>query len=86
MTGPREKISMYIHEGHHMGDAWYYVDDRADTVHMFYLAWPRDADGPTSTFIGHAVSQDLVKWETLSPALRTGTSGSLIGNLIFGRS
>jgi len=65
---------MYIHEGHHIGDAWYYVD--ADVVHMFFLTWPRDGSGPTSTFVGHAVSRDLVRWETLPPALRPGPSGS----------
>ncbi len=28
---------MFSHEGHEMGDAWYFVDERTDTVHMFYL-------------------------------------------------
>ena len=65
---------MYIHEGHHMGDAWYFVDDDADMVHMFYLTRPLDDSEPF--FVGHAVSEDLVKWQTLPPVLRPGPSGS----------
>jgi len=64
---------MFIHEGHHVSDAWYFVDDNADTVHMFYLAQPLDDGSP---FVGHAVSRDLVGWRRLAPALRTGSLGS----------
>ena len=64
---------MYIHEGHHMSDAWYFVDESADAVHMYYLAQPIN-DGPP--FVGHAVSRDLVSWQRLPPALRTGPPGS----------
>jgi hypothetical protein len=38
----REEMNMYVHEGHRIGDAWYYVGGDAGTVHMFYLAWPTD--------------------------------------------
>ena len=63
---------MYSHEGYHIGDAWYYVDrrGRTETVHMFYLTRP--LDGGLQDLIGHAISQDLMRWETLEPALRPG--------------
>jgi len=63
---------MYVHEGHHMSDAWYFVDN--DVVHMFYLSQPLGTSGPP--VVGHAVSDDLVGWERLAPALRTGPPGS----------
>ena len=65
---------MYIHDGHHMSDAWYCVDRGADRVHMFYLAHPLGTDEPT--FVGHAVSADLVTWETRPVALRRGPRGA----------
>ena len=64
---------MYTHEGHTMSDAWYFVDSKTDTIHMFYLAWTLEDGRP---FVGHAVSRDLVNWQRLTPALRTGPSGS----------
>jgi len=64
---------MYVHEGYHVGDAWYFVDSKTDTVHMFYLAWTLEGGRP---FAGHAVSGDLVNWRRLPPALQTGPSGS----------
>ena len=60
---------MYAHAGHQIGDAWYYVDETNGTVHMFYLADPLDGG---QRFIGHAVSRDLCRWDTLPPALRPG--------------
>jgi len=57
-----------------MGDAWYFVDDDADLVHMFHLTWPPDRND--LPFVGHAVSGDLINWETLEPALRQGSTGS----------
>lgn len=63
---------MYKLPGHHMGDAWYCADEQAGLVHMFYLTWPLDADTPTTTVIGHAISGDLVKWQALPPALEPG--------------
>ena len=65
---------MYIHAGHHMGDSWYFVDEDADVVHMFHLTWPPGR--PDLPFVGHAVSRDLVRWETLPPALRQGPAGA----------
>ena len=64
---------MYIYEDHMMHDAWYFVDDRKGTVHMFHLAEPLDG-GPS--FVGHAISNDLVTWERLPTALKLGPPGS----------
>ena len=64
---------MYTHEGHDMGDAWYFVDDMTNTVHMFYLADPLDGG---RDFAGHAISKDLVNWERLPPAIETGPTGA----------
>ena len=64
---------MYTYENHMMHDAWYFVDDPTDTVHMFHLAEPLDG-GPS--FVGHAISNDLVTWERLPTALHIGTPGS----------
>ena len=58
---------MYTYEGHMMHDAWYFVDDHTDIVHMFHLAEPLNG-GPS--FVGHAISRDLVTWERLPTALR----------------
>ena len=64
---------MYTYEGHMMHDAWYFVDDHTDIVHMFHLAEPLNG-GPS--FVGHAISRDLVTWERLPTALRLGPPGS----------
>ena len=64
---------MYTYEGHMMHDAWYFVDNRTDNVHMFHLAEPLDG-GPS--FVGHAISHDLVTWERLPTALHVGPPGS----------
>ena len=74
---------MYSHEGHHVGDAWDFVDESSDVVHMFYLALPladqsdaAAAPGSTPWIIGHATSRDLVHWQRQPPALQTGEPGS----------
>ena len=64
---------MYSYEDHMMHDAWYFVDEPTDTVHMFHLAEPLEG-GPS--FVGHAISRDLVTWERLPTALRPGPPGS----------
>jgi beta-fructofuranosidase len=64
----------YVHTGHTMGDAWYFVDDSAGQVHMYYLTQPLDERGPR--FVGHAVSDDLRDWETLPPAIEQGPPGA----------
>jgi len=64
---------MYTHEGHEMGDAWYFVEEETDTVHMFYLADPLNGG---KDFAGHAISKDLVNWERLPRALETGPPGA----------
>jgi beta-fructofuranosidase len=64
---------MFKHEGHEIGDAWYFVDETTDTVHMFYLADPLDGG---KDFAGHAISKDLVNWERIRPAIKTGPPGA----------
>ena len=64
---------MYTYEDHMMHDAWYFVDDRTDTVHIYHLAEPLDGG---RSFVGHAISRDLVSWERLPTALRPGPPGS----------
>ena len=64
---------MYTYEDHMMHDAWYFVDERTDTVHMYHLAEPLEG-GPS--FVGHAISRDLVTWERLPTALCLGQPGS----------
>ena len=64
---------MYTYVGHMMHDAWYFVDNRTDIVHMFHLAERLDG-GPS--FVGHAISRDLVTWERLPTALHVGPPGS----------
>ena len=64
---------MFAHEDHEMGDAWYFVDENTDTVHMFYLADPPDGG---KDFAGHAISKDLVNWERIQPAIKTGPPGA----------
>ena len=65
---------MYAPEGHHMGDAWYFVDRETDAVHMYYLTRRLGTDPPW--LIGHAVSRDLVNWAALPPALHVGAAGA----------
>ena len=67
---------MFTHDGHAIGDAWYFVDNPTDTVHMFYLAWPENEDGSYNSFVGHAISKDLINWDRLEPVLRSGPIGS----------
>ncbi len=64
---------MYTYDHHLMHDAWYFVDEKTDTVHMFHLAEPLEG-GPS--FIGHAVSPDLITWQRLPTALQIGSPGS----------
>ena len=65
---------MYVHEGYGIGDAWYFTDEDAGIVHMFYLTGALNKGGPRG--IGHAVSRDLFNWETLPLASRPGPPGS----------
>jgi beta-fructofuranosidase len=66
---------MHTHQDHRIWDAWYYVDNDHDVVHLFYVAQPRDLDG-WRPVVEHAVSKNLVDWEMLPPALRQGPNGS----------
>ena len=70
----REKGNVYVHEGHHMGDAWYFADRDTGVVHMFHLTRRLTGDRPGS--VGHAVSRDLINWTALPPVLQPGPRGS----------
>ena len=58
--------------GQQIGDAWYYAD--GDEVHAFFQVLPLGATSGLQ--IGHAVSDDLVRWEYLGLALTTGPAGA----------
>ena len=49
---------MFLHDGHAIGDAWYFVDNSTDTVHMFNLDWQVEEDARQNTFVGHETSKD----------------------------
>ena len=60
-----------------LGDTWEYSD--GDRVHAFFLQYQQDGFPPAGREfggIGHAVSRDLLRWETLPSALYTGIAGS----------
>ncbi len=70
---------MYTLEGHHMSDAWYFVE--GDSVHMFHISTKMPPQDPSQEehrgpFFGHAVSKDLIHWQTLPPMIQQGPSGS----------
>ena len=67
---------MFVHEGHVIADAWYFVDETTDTCHMFYISWPIEEDGSKTPFVGHAITNDLFSWERLPPVLHQGPPGS----------
>lgn len=59
-------------------DFWF-AKDKAD-YHLFYLQASRSLPDPDqrhwNVSIGHAVSQDLVKWQVLPDALKPGPAGT----------
>lgn len=62
----------YAPPGVYLWDTWFMPQQ--DQVHCFHLVSPElrpdaDSHGRDWRWIGHAVSHDLVSWETLSPAL-----------------
>ena len=64
-------------------DRWiwdFWLVRSGDDHHVFYLQAPSDVGHPDArhwhSSIGHAVSQDLVHWETLADALAPGPPGS----------
>jgi beta-fructofuranosidase len=66
---------------HWVWDTWYAVD--GDDVHAFFLHAPRSLGDPdrrhAAARIGHAVSQDLVRWEVRPFALEPGPPGAWDG-------
>jgi hypothetical protein len=63
---------MFSLYGHVIGDAWYFGTD--GTVHMYFLTRP--VDGGAGWDIGHAVTDDLLRWEYYGLALTRGEAGS----------
>ncbi len=59
---------MPLHPSKHVGDAWYYVKE--DIIHCFYLTTPENENLLAFGEIGHAMSADLARWETLDLALK----------------
>ena len=48
------------------GDSWHYSD--GETVHRFYMqSSDASADDPADGSIGHAVSEDMLRWTVLPP-------------------
>ena len=61
---------MLVHPGNHIGDTWYYVQDKF--VHCYYLTCPDNIERHTAWDVCHATSQDLVSWEIQGIVLRRG--------------
>ncbi|MST98809.1 hypothetical protein FYJ85_17370 [Victivallaceae bacterium BBE-744-WT-12] len=64
---------MFQIPGHDVGDGWIYVDEAADTVHLFCLFSPKNRNKRWS--IGHASSRDLKNWEFYGAVLSPGNAG-----------
>jgi len=70
---------MYRPAGHMLWDFW--TQDAPDgTVHLFYLAAPRDLDDPElrhrMAWVEHATSRDLRTWSHVGTALEPGPPGA----------
>jgi beta-fructofuranosidase len=63
--------------GHHLGDAWYFVD--RDRVHCFVLTCPSGTPRHTAWDIGHAWSLDLKSWTYDGIILRRGPADAWDG-------
>ena len=66
----------YKPEDQTLGDTWQYSD--GGSVHTFFLQWRRidDINDRESGSIGHIVSDDMLHWRELPPALLKGERGS----------
>ena len=57
------------------GDSWHYSD--GERVHRFYMQGSgASPDDPADGSIGHAVSEDMLHWTVLPPAILKGPPGS----------
>ena len=77
---------MLLHPSKHVGDAWYYVKE--DIVHCFYLTPPTNENLLVPCGIGHAISADLARWDTLDLVLTQDAAekwdGSCTAHLAIG--
>ncbi len=66
---------MYFDPEHYrVGDSWQYSDGRA--VHSFYMQSSGDPSDPADGSIGHGISEDMLHWTLLPPAVLKGPPGS----------
>jgi len=69
---------LYHPQGLYVWDTWYYeLEGRLHCIHLQLLRPGSDRPEKEHGALGHAVSDDLVHWETLPPALYRGEPGSI---------
>lgn len=69
---------LYHPQGLYVWDTWYYAfEGRLHCIHLQLLRPGSDRPEAEHGALGHAVSDDLVHWETLPPALFRGEPGSI---------
>lgn len=64
---------MFQHEGNHIGDAWYFVEN--DICHCYYLTCPVTVTRHTAWDIAHATSSDLIHWNLHGTVIHRGDPG-----------
>ncbi len=69
---------LYHPKGLYVWDTWYFVHEgRLHCIHLQLLRPGSDRPMAEHGALGHAVSDDLVHWETLPPALYKGEPGGI---------